>query len=126
MNFGENPKIFIIDYYDEKRRQVDLNCENLISQIKDNTEIQDLNELRMSLIKKIESVERIVLERYNAMHPNYVEEMLEIKNKQLKDEIFLDQYCLVLDVYQVYPLFELQIGLLLFTEFDDYLIQNLR
>ena len=80
----------------------------------------------MSLIKKIESVERIVLERYNAMHPNYAEEMLEIKNKQLKDEIFLDKYFILLDIYNIIPSFEFKLGVILFTEFEDQLLETFK
>ena len=127
MNFAENPKLFIIEYYNDKKNQIDLNCELLISESKDGTMHKSLNELRMNLIEKIESAKQKVLQRCETtLGPKCPEEMLQKNTKQIKDEIFLDQYCIVLDIYEVFPLFDLKVGLLLFSEFEDHLLKNLK
>ena len=52
--------------------------------------------------------------------------MLREKTQKIKNEIFFDQYCLILNLYPVFPLFKLKCGLLLFSEFDDYLLEDLK
>ena len=126
MDFVDHPKLFIIEYYDSKRNQIDLNCEKAIEKAKDQTEIKDLNELRTSLIEKVKSVKESVLHRYDALESKFIEETLKNDTKQIKDEIFLDQYCMVLDAYERFPLFELKLGFLLFSEYEDHLLIALR
>ena len=118
MDFAEQPKLFIIEYFNEKKNQIDWNCENAILNIKDDLEIKNLHEMRQKMIDKIESVRKEVLERYEAFESKFPTEISRENTKKIKDEIFLDQYCLVLNVYQLFPLFEYKIGLLLFSEFQ--------
>ena len=126
MFFDEQPKVFINEYYNQKRNQIDLNCEKLISKTKDDLEIQSLNELRMQLIDKIDSVKQIVSQRFDELESKYTPQMLAENTQHIKDEIFLDKYCLVLEVYKVIPFYEFKLGILLFTEFDDQYLDDLK
>ena len=133
MNFAENPKLFIMDYYYDKRNQIDLNCEKVLLEIEVGTKKEvsayqrtELNDLRMDLINRIESAKETVLKRYDALESQYAEEMLHKDPKLIKDEIFSDQYCTILDVNVMYILFDLKLGVLLFSEYDDHLVENLR
>ena len=127
MSFIEQPKLFIVRYYDDKKNEIDLQCERLISETKDKEEIQSLNELRVELVEKLESAKQTVFQRYDALESKCAEKM-PWKNsaKQIQDEVFLDQYCLVLDSYKVFRLFDLKLGLLLFSEFDDHVLEDLK
>ena len=130
MNFFENPKLFIIDYYNDKRNQIDINCEQMIltienktKQVIQNEERQSLNGLRQNLIDKIDSAKEEVLKRYDTLQSKYTEEMLKQNIKQIKDEIFADQYCMIIEVDKLYPLLDLKLGLLLFSEFEDEMLK---
>ena len=80
----------------------------------------------MDLIDKIELAKKTVLERYDFLHSKYTQEMFQINTQLIKDQIFSDQYCTVFDVYKKYPLFNLKLDLLLFSEYDDHLIDGLK
>ena len=124
MNFTDNPKLFIIEYYDDKRNQIDINCEKLILKVEDDAEHEILNKQRIDLIEKIESVKQLVLKRYDTLNSKYTKEMLANKTQEIKDEIFFDRYCLVMDFYdELIPLQEIRVGVLLFSEFDDHLLR---
>ena len=49
MNFSENPKLYIKEYYFEKRNQIDINCEQVIFKIEQETKKAIPNELRQIL-----------------------------------------------------------------------------
>ena len=119
MEFTEFPKLYIDEYYWNKINQVDVNCENAILNTKDKEEIKSLNEIRLNLIDKIKSVRQKVMERFDTLEPRYSKELLCSNTKNIKDEIFQDQYCIVLDIYQCMPLFEFKCGFLIFTQYDD-------
>ena len=133
MKFAENPKIFINEYFDDKRNTIDLNCEKIILQNEEETKNevpqemhQNLNKLRDDLIEKIAAVKAKVIERYDSLFSNYNEETPTMNTDLIKDQIFLDQYCTVFNVYKHYPLFDLKLGLLLFSEYDDHLIGHFK
>ena len=137
MKFVEYPKLFINEYYENKINRIDLNYESLILKIenKTKTEFPDalketLTELRMNLIGKIKSVKETILKRYDDLvtesPAEFSQHSLENNTKQIKDKIFLDQYCLVLNIAESYPLFEFKLGVLLFSEFEDNLFVNLK
>ena len=114
MNFAENPKVFINEYYYDKRNKIDLNCEKLILYIEEITKNevpqemrQHLNKLRDDLIENIDSAKEKVLERYDTLFSNYNEETPTINTDLIKDQIFLDQYCTVFNVYNQRPLCDL-------------------
>ena len=67
MDFFKHPKVFISEYFNGKRNQIDLECETLISETKDEEEIQSLNGLRMELVAKLESVKQTVFQRYETL-----------------------------------------------------------
>ena len=98
MKFAENPKIFINEYFDDKRNTIDLNCEKLILDIEVRTKNavpqemrQNLNKLRDDLIENIDSAKEKVLERYDTLFSNYNEETPTMNTDLIKDQIFLDQ-----------------------------------
>ena len=124
MDFTDNPQLFIVEYFHNKKNQIDLKCEKAILESKYETEIKSLNALRMTLVEKIESVQQNVLQRYYALESKYTKDMLQNDNKQIKDEIFFDQYCLVLE-FRRSTLFEFKLGLLLFTEYEDHVLEPL-
>ena len=133
MIFADNPKRFINEYYYDKRNTIDLNCEILILDIqeKTNNDIskemrQNLNKLRGDLIGKIDLAEEKVLDRYDSLSSNYSAKKMKINTNFIKDQIFLDQYCTVFNVYNRHPLSDLKLGLLLFSEFHDDLIEHLK
>ena len=125
MNFAENPILFIDEYYANKKNKIDLDCEHLILKCKNEKRIQKLNDVRMSLIEELDSAKQTVLERYDTLGSKYTEEMLRENAQQIKDEVFSDHYCFIIDLDDVYPLLELKFCLLLFTEFDDHLLEDL-
>ena len=51
MDFHENPRLFILEYYSEKKNQIDLKCEEAILESKDSKDIEVLCKLRMNLIE---------------------------------------------------------------------------
>ena len=126
MNFIDNPKLFINDYYNDKKNIIDFNCESLISKSEDQTEIVKLNELRMTFIDRLELIKQTVLQRYDSLQSKYNTEMLREHTQQIKDEIFLDKYCYIISVNYQFPVFELQLGLLLISEFDNHLLDDLK
>ena len=126
MNFVEQPKLFINEYYNDKRNEIDLKCETLISETKDEEEIQSLNGLRMELVEKLESAKQTVFQRYDSLESKYSQDMLQKNTQRIKNEVFLDHYCLILYKFNTIPLFELKCGLLVFSEFDDYLLEDLK
>ena len=114
-------------------KRILLKCEKLILDIeeKTNNEIpqemrQNLNKLRDDLIEKIDSAKEKVLERYDTLSSNYSAKKPKMDTNFIKDQIFFDQYCTVFNVYNQYPLFDLKLGLLLFSEYDDHLIGHLK
>ena len=119
IKFSEQPRLFILEYYDEKKNQIDLNCETECLKVKDEVEQEILNELRFELLAKIDLVKQLVLERYDSLESKLTVEMLQNSTQQVKDEIFVDCYCVVLEVYPQISIFELKIGVLLFSEFTD-------
>ena len=112
MNFADCPIVFIDQYYREKIGQIDLNCEKAILLSKDEKENSDLNTLRMKLINHIENLSNYVLCRYYQIESKFNQEMSETMIKEEKDEIFMDKYCYVLDVYRKFGLFEFKFGVL--------------
>ena len=120
LKFFEQPELYIVEYYEDKRNQIDINCETLILETKDESEIQSLNELRQSMIEKLESVTKKVLERCKSLRSKLNSDNFE----QIKNEIFSDQYCIILRVCM--SLFDFKLGILLFTEFDDHLLNGFK
>ena len=118
LDFADQPKLFINEYYNHKKNEIDLNCENEILKSQDESEIRSLNELRMSLIEKIELVKQTVLQRCISLESKYTKDTMKNNTKQIKDETFLDQYCMVLYVSE-FRLFEFKLGFLLFSEYED-------
>ena len=125
MNFAEEPKLYINEYYNEKKNQIDFSCEKEISESNDETEIQSLNELRMDMIEKIDSAKQTVLQRYETIESKYTKEMLRKDTKNIKDETFLDQYCFIFSSYYI-PLLQYRLGLLIFCEYDDIKLEYLQ
>ena len=125
INFVHRPKDFIIKYFDEKTIQIDLNWMNEIHKTESDAEHQRLNSLRQELYAKIDSAKKSILERFDALESKLIRCNLQDDIQQTKDEIFLDKYCLVLGVYKTIPIFELKLGVLLFSEFDDPLLEKL-
>ena len=126
MDFAEDPKLFIYEYYKDKQNRIDLECEEMILGINNEMEIQSLHDIRMNLIDRIELAKQTVLERFDALESKYIHDMMRRNTKKIKDEIFLDQYCFKLEIYQDFPLFDLKFGLLLFSEFDDDSLKDLK
>ena len=126
MNFAEDPILFIDDYYFKKTNKIDLDCENLILKCKNEKYIQSLNEVRVALAEKLDTAKQMVFQRYESSKSKYTEEMLRESIQQIKDELFLDQYCFRLDVNDVIPLFQLKFGILLFSQFDAHLLEDLQ
>ena len=126
MNFFENPKLYIIGYYDFKKNKIDIKCEKQILSVKDELEKKNLNELRQSLVEQVDLAKETVLARFESWESKFTKEMLQNKTKQVKDEIFLDQYCSLLRIHERVGLFEHRFGLLLFSEFDDGLLRNFK
>ena len=124
----KNPRLYINEYYNEKKNIIDYNCEYAILNCKgDENEQKKLHDMRMNMINRIDSVKLSVLNRHNLLKSKYTDEMLFQNNiKEIRDEIFSDQYCIVLDIYGSIPFFEFKIGVLLFSQYDDDLLQDLR
>ena len=126
MIFFENPKLYIHEYYNDKKNQVDLKCEYTILETNNVTEISSFNVFRKQMIENIELIKLKILQRYDALQSKYNDERIRNNTQAIKDEIFLDQYCIFLDIYQLIPLFELKIGLILFSEFDFNSVDSLK
>ena len=124
--FYEQPEWFIDEYYNNCKNKIDLKCELLISMIKDETEIQNLNQLRNELIEKIDSVKQTVNQRFDKLKYIYTKQMFRDNTQQIKDEIFLDKYFILLDIYNIIPSFEFKLGVILFTEFEDQLLETFK
>ena len=80
--------------------------------------------IREELINKIKSVRQTVFERLELLESKYTPEEWEKDGNKIKDEVFVDQYCLVYDAFRRYPIFELKCGVLIFSQYDDYLIKD--
>ena len=80
--------------------------------------------IREELINKIKSVRQTVFERLELLESKYTPEEWEKDGNKIKDEVFVDQYCLVYDAFRRYPIFELKCGVLIFSQYDDHLIKN--
>ena len=126
MDFAQSPKLFINEYYNDKKNQIDFNCENAILNSKEETDKEFLNIMRLNFIEKIESVKQMVFGRLDAAESKYTKDMFQKNAKEIKDEVFIDLYCQVLDAYHWFPINELKIGFILFTEFDDQILDGFR
>ena len=102
MDIAEEPKLFINEYYNDKINQIDLKCEKEILKRKDEAEIRYLNELRFKLIEKIKSAKQTVKQRYNTLKTKYTKDMLKNNTKNIMDEIFIDQYCVLFNYFGVF------------------------
>ena len=147
MNFNENPKLFIIDYFENKINQIDLNCENAILKFKQEDQCsmssedsdqhlnltseefdhqQIFNQVRLDLIETIRSARQEVLERFDKLE---FMDGIELSD-QIKDHIFCDKYCYILERdenFLIPSMFDAkEIGVLIFSEYNDDLLDNLR
>ena len=146
MDFAECPRLYINDYFERKVNEVDIICEKAVLEtenfddedssdseqgsldkihketIYDTTiaeEKVNLNSLRIDLINKLRSVKQNVLERFDLLESKFTPELCKSDIEKIQDEIFMDQYCFVLEVYEWFPLFELKCGLILFSQYND-------
>ena len=123
MNFVECPVLYIDEYFGDKVNKVDILSEKAILEENDVEGKECLNKIRLDLIEKIKSVKQSVKDRLVLLESQYTpEKWLEDGNK-IKDEVFLDQYCFVFDFYERFPIFEIQCGVVVFSQFDDELIE---
>ena len=128
MNFTDNPRLYINDYYEDKINQIDLNCEHAILENGEDSEKEntDLNIIRMNSIEKLKSVKQNVLLRFDIFESNNNIKINEANSIKIRDDVFLDQYCFVLDIYQWFSMFEFKTGVLLFSQYEDSVLQDLR
>ena len=126
MNFAESPVVYIVEYYRDKIFQIDLKCEKEIFLSEDDTDKSDLKILRMDIIKHIENARKEVLARYYLLESKFYQDMSQSKIDELRDDIFQDKYCLILDVFEYYGLFEFKFGVLIFTQYDDFKLSDLK
>ena len=128
MNFSENPKLYIFQYFDDKINQIDFNCEKAILACEPGINHEILNNTRLNLINKIKSVREGVFERFDFTEITCGMEMWTKNEKEIKDNIFLDKYCYVLNIHeQKRPIMKkFRIGILIFSEIDDDLLKRLR
>ena len=125
MNF--NAKLFINDYYENKINEIDLNCENAILETQQEDLHQILNQVRLNLVDHIKSAREEVLKRFNKLGLN---DGIALTN-EIKNEIFSDKYCYILDFekrkYLIPKMVDSkEIGVLIFSEYNDELLDNLR
>ena len=126
MNFAECPVVYIDEYFKEKSGQIDLECEKAILLSNDNKEKSDLNVLRLDLIKQIENARKEVVDRYYKMESKFYQEISQTMIKEKKDEIFKDQYCHIYDVYRKIGVFQFKFGVLIFSQYEDTLLGDLK
>ena len=126
MNFAECPKLYIHEYYEDKINQVDLKCEKAILETKNVDETEILNKIRIDLVDKIRLAKQNVLERFDKISSQFTQEMCLSNIEKIKDEIFMDQYCLVFEAFERFPLFELKCGILVFSQFNDNLLNRFK
>ena len=124
VEFFDCPKLYIDEYYREKINQVDLKCEQAILDETGQEEKICLNLIREKLINKIRSVKQAVMERLELLESKNTLEKCGKYVKGFKDDVFNDQYCLVFDAYELYPIFEFKCGVLIFSQYNDDLIKN--
>ena len=122
MNFVDCPILYIDEYYRDKANEVDILCENAILEEKNVEGKKSLNKIRLVMIEKIKSVKQAVKERLVLLESQYTPEKWLEKGNKIKDEVFLDQYCFVFDVYERFPIFEFKCGILVLSQYDDDLI----
>ena len=126
MNFAESPVLYIIDYYQQKIDPIDLECEKAILSSKDDKEKSDLNVIRLDLINRLQNARKVVMDRYYLLESKFNQDMSQTMIEEIKDEIFMDQYCVVLDVYKKMRSFDFKFGLLIFSQYEDTLLKTLK
>ena len=124
MNFEDCPNHFISEYYREKINQIDLNCERAILQTNDEEEQRCLHNIRSDMVNKIKSAKEDVCKRCDQLEMEYSTEVFLSKINEIKDQIFLDQYCFLFEVKDLFPLFEFKCGAVIFSQYDDDLLKK--
>ena len=122
MDFLKCPVVYIDEYYREKKFEIDLKCEKAILLSNDDKEKADLNILRLELLDHIENAKKKVFDRYYLLD----QEISKSNSEKIKDEIFQDYYCIISDVLQCCPLFEFKFGVLIFSQYDDVKLKDLK
>ena len=125
MNFAECPVVYIDEYYREKIGKIDLECEKAILSSNDDKEKSDLNILRLDLINNIQNAKKEVLDRFYLQESKFNKGMSQTMIDKFQDEIFMDQYCNLLDVYKKLRLFQFKCGLLIFSQYEDIFLKDL-
>ena len=115
IDFIECPVVYINEYYEEKMRQIDISCEKAI--LLDDKEKDDLNTLRFELQDQIKIAKNKVFDRYHLLQSKFSQPQSKIN--ELKDEIFMDNYCIVFNAVKETSIFEFKCGILIFSQYDD-------
>ena len=126
-NFFECPVPYIDNYYKEIIQHIDLKFQTSILNSKNEKEIKHLNSLRLDLIDHVKNAKIKVLDRFYEIESKFNQDMSKIMViKDIKDEIFMDQYCILLDGYEKFGMFDLKCGLLIFSQYEDTLLEDLK
>ena len=123
---AENGICYIESVYKQTCTKTDLDQNDEKVENQAMVEEENLNNLRMDMISNIKAVKQEVLERFNQIEYNFSPEMWQSDPNKIRDETFLDQYCYLFEVNDLFPLFELKCGLLIFSQYDDDILKNLK
>ena len=81
----------------------------------------------MNSIDRIKSVKQEV---FDLIELKYGKSMREKDEQEIKDDIFMDNYCFLMDIYEdrlkIPMITELKIGILIFSEYDQNLLENIK
>ena len=131
MDLKETLRLFIDQYFEQKINHMNLNHEKAISESENDRNHEILNKTLADLTKQIQSTKQDVLNRFDTIKLKYGDGICKKNQKDIKDEIFVDKYCYVLDIFEnrkfkIPVITELRIGILIFSQYEDDFLEHLK